>query len=262
MAVSLAEYQNKYRFIKLERRDGILQMAFHTEGGPLRWGHIGGPHDDLADCFETVARDPENKVIIMTGTGNEFSGPHASKHGYPRGGPREWDHMGRNGMRLTTNLLAIEAPVISCINGPALRHAEIPLIADIVLAADDAVVQDSAHFINRTVPGDGVNIFFPLLMGWNRGRYFLLTGQTLNAKELKEQGLVSEVMPREKLLPRAWELAEQLMKQNPLALKYTRLLFTQPLKKMVHDVLGYGLALEALAAIDESSGKVGYSWDD
>jgi enoyl-CoA hydratase/carnithine racemase len=164
-------------------------------------------------------------------------------------------------MQLTTNLLDIPGPVISCINGPAYRHAEIPLLADIVLAAPEALIQDSAHFVNRTTPGDGVNLFFPLLMGWNRGRYFLLTGQSLNADELKDLGLVNEIHPRDQLLPRAWELAEQLLKQNPLVLRYTRLMLTAPLKSMVNQYLGHGLALEGLAAVYESTGKVGYNWD-
>jgi enoyl-CoA hydratase/carnithine racemase len=165
-------------------------------------------------------------------------------------------------MILTQSLLDIDALVIAAVNGPALRHPEIPLLGDIVLAAPEAAFQDSAHFVNRTTPGDGVNFVFPLLMGLNRGRYFLLTGQTLGAEEAKELGLVNEILPREELLPRAWELAEQLLQQNPLVLRYTRLLFTQPLKKAALDLLGFGLALEGLAAVHESSGTVGYSWSD
>jgi enoyl-CoA hydratase/carnithine racemase len=132
-----------------------------------------------------------------------------------------------------------------------------------VLASPDTVIQDTAHFTNRTVPGDGVNIFFPLLMGWNRGRYFLLTGQILNATELKDLGMVNEVMPKEQLLPRAWELASELIRQNPLVLRYTRLMLTAPLKSLVHQHLGEGLALEGLASIYESMGEVpgGYRWE-
>jgi len=43
--------------------------------------------------------------------------------------------------------------VIAAINGPAWRHGEIPLLSDIVLAADTAAFQDSAHFQNGLVPG-------------------------------------------------------------------------------------------------------------
>jgi enoyl-CoA hydratase/carnithine racemase len=256
------EYKARYRSIEMTRENGIMEMRFHTNGGPLEWGHIGGPHAELASAFSDVARDAENKVVIMTGTGDSFSGPAASKDSFPRGDARAWDIIHRNGVRLTMGLLDIDALVISCINGPALRHPEIPLLADIVLASDQASIQDSAHFVNRTLPGDGMNVILPLLMGYNRGRYFLLTGQTMDAPRMLELGIVNEVMPRESLLPRARELANELIQQNPLVIRYTRLMFTHPLKKALHDVLGYGLALEGLAVVDESSGKVGFQWED
>jgi hypothetical protein len=91
------------------------------------------------------------------------------------------------------NLLNIEVPVIAAINGPAVRHAEIPLLSDIVLASENATIQDSAHFNGGLVPGDGVHIVFPLLMGTNRGRYFLLTGQVLDATEADPAGQQAEI---------------------------------------------------------------------
>jgi len=54
-------------------------------------------------------------------------------------------------------------------------------MCDIVLASETAEFQDSAHFVGGLVPGDGVHVIFPMAMGLNRGRYFLLTGQRLNA---------------------------------------------------------------------------------
>jgi enoyl-CoA hydratase/carnithine racemase len=260
--MSFEDYRDRYRNVRMERKDGVLEMHLHTEGGPLRWGHIGGAHAELAEAFADVARDRDNQVVIITGTGDRFSGPAASKDTFPRCDPADWDVIMRNGLSLTNGLLNIDALVISCVNGPALRHPEIPLLADIVLAAPEAAFQDSAHFPNRTTPGDGVNFVFPLLMGLNRGRYFLLTGQTLGAQEAKDLGLVNELLPRDELLPRARQLAAELMGQNPLVRRYTRMLFTHQLKQTALDLLGYGLALEGLAAVHESSGRVGYSWDD
>ena len=121
-----------------------------------------------------------------------------------------------------------------------------------MLAADTAQFQDSAHFPSDVVPGDGMHIVYPLLLGWNRGRYFLLTGQVLDAEKALELGLVSELLPRPELLPRAWALAEQLAQRPSLLARYTRVLFTQPLKRQLIEYLGYGLALEGLSVVDRT----------
>ena len=95
-----------------------------------------------------------------------------------------------------------------------------------------------------------MHIVYPLLLGLNRGRYFLLTGQILTARQAQEMGLVSEVLPRQDLLPRAWALAAQLAQRPPLVLRYSRVMLTQYVRRLLHDLLGYGLALEGLGVVD------------
>lgn len=250
-----ADYKDKYSSVRMRRENGILEMQFHTDGGPLRWGKRA--HEDLECAFLDVGRDRGNDIVIITGTGGEYAGPAvqpsgAGGHHNPRKPvtAEEWDQLWYwEGKHLLMNLLNIEVPMIAAINGPAVRHPEIPLLCDIVLASDDAIIQDSAHFNGGLVPGDGVHVVFPLLMGMNRGRYFLLTGQVLDAKQALDLGLVSEVMPGADLLPRAWALARQLQQRPPLLRRYTRVMLTQDLKRRMHELLGYGLALEGLAAV-------------
>src|ERR1700739_2651172 len=220
---SLEEYANKYQTARMERRNGILLVTLHTEGQSLRWGFL--PHGELPEAFHDIGADRENKVVILTGTGAEFSGPRATPgtSSFPsRPSIERIDRIHWEGRHLLMNLLNIEVPVISAINGPAWRHSEIPL-----------------------------------LLGINRGRYFLMTGQTLDAAEAHRLGLVAEVMPGDKLLARAWELAEDLTKKPTLLLRYTRLLFTEYLRRQMHELLGYGLAMESLALFEKPEAAPG-----
>jgi enoyl-CoA hydratase/carnithine racemase len=242
------DYKDRYRTIKMERQDGILLMTFHTDGGTLAWGAL--PHTEFPEAFQDVGNDRGNRVIIMTGSGDGFSGPRppaATRYGRPA---RDWDRIVHEGKRLLRNLLDIEVPMISAINGPALRHSEIPLLCDIVLASETASLEDAGHFESGLVPGDGVNIVYPILMGVNRARYFLLTSQSIGARQALELGLVNEVLPKDKLLDRAFEHARNLARHPDLHLRHTRLVLTEYLKRQIQDYLGHSLALEAIANMD------------
>jgi len=245
-------YKDKFSCLRMRREDGILEMRLHTDDGPLRWWLI--PHGELPDAFAEVGRDRDNRVVILTGTGDEFSGIRANvaSRSLAQGiTARAYDRVHWEGRALLMNLLNIECPMIAAINGPAWRHCEIPLLSDIVLASDTAQFQDSAHFMSGMLPGDGMHIVMPLLMGMNRGRYFLLTGQTLSAHEAQALGLVNEVLPADQVLARAWEHARLLAARPTLLLRYTRLMFTEHLRRRMQDLLGYGLAMEGLALMEQ-----------
>ena len=241
------DYAEKYKYVAMERHDGILQLTFHTDGGPMIWG--GGPHQEMGNVFADIGSDHENQIIIVTGTGESFIDVlDTGKLGEIPS--RIFSRIYSEGKSLLMNLLNIEVPMIAAINGPATVHAELGVLCDIVLAAEHATFADAPHFTDGIVPGDGVHLVWPLLLGPNRGRYFLLTGQHLSAQEALDLGVVNEVLPKDQLLDRAWELARLLAEKPPLTRKYTRVLLTQQLKRMMLDDLGYGLALEGLAASD------------
>src|SRR5688572_5866155 len=228
-------------------------MQCHTAGGSLVWDWKA--HDEMSDAFADVAGDRDIKVLIHTGTGENYnadwgpSGVDKPTYKVMEGdrGLMKLDEKAWYGRMLIENVLAVEVPVISAVNGPCNIHSEVPLLGDIVLASEDAYFQDLAHFPRGMVPGDGQHVIWPLLVGRNRARYLLLTGKKLGAQEALEWGAVNEVLPKSQLLDRAWELARELAKRPPLTLRYTRMLFTQPLKRAFLDELNHGIAREMYA---------------
>jgi enoyl-CoA hydratase/carnithine racemase len=134
-------------------------------------------------------------------------------------------------------------------------HTEYILLADIVLATPSTVFQDKPHFELGVASGDGVHLLWQEAIGTIRGRYFILTRQELDAQTAKEWGAVNEIVPAEKLLARAREIAEGLAKLPPLTTRYTRIALTQKLRRIIDEGVGYGLALEGISAADVARAK-------
>ncbi|MPZ25623.1 MAG: enoyl-CoA hydratase/isomerase family protein [Micromonosporaceae bacterium] len=242
----LDEYSSRYGHVAMSRSaDGVLEVRLHTNDGPLVWGD--GPHTELARCFRDIADDADNRVVILTGTGDRFI-TKVDTSWVGEMTPPKWDKIYRNGKDLLGNLLDIPVPVVAAINGPAAVHAELAVVSDITIAADHTYFQDAPHFRFGTVPGDGVHIVWPRLIGPNRARHFLLTGRKIGAQEALDLGIVNEVLAAPEALPRAQAVAAELAQQPTLTLRYAREVLVTDLRRAVHTDLGHGLALEGLGA--------------
>jgi enoyl-CoA hydratase/carnithine racemase len=242
---SFEDYRDAYEHVRMRREDGILELTLHSDGDSLQWG--SRPHTELGHCFAEVGCDPANRVIILAGTGDEFIA-RLDRSWVREMTPELWREIYAHGRRLLLNLLDVEVPMIAAVNGPATVHAELALLCDIVLASDTATFKDAPHFRFGTVPGDGVHLIWPLLLGMNRGRHFLLTGRKFDAREAEQLGLVAEVLPRDELVARAWAVARDLTRQPDITLRYTRVAITQLLRQVLQENLPHGLALEGLGA--------------
>jgi enoyl-CoA hydratase/carnithine racemase len=244
----LSKYQNRFPNARLARSgSGVLEVVLHTNGGTLLFN--GHTHEQFVELFHTIGDDADNRVVILTGSGSAFM-ESISPEGFDFFTPQGYDKIYREGKKILMNILDIEVPLIAAVNGPVRLHSEYILLADIVLATPSTVFQDKPHFDFGIVPGDGVNLLWPEVIGSVRGRYFLLTRQELSSQTAKDWGAVNEIVPSEKLLPRAREIAEDLAKLPPLTTRYTRIALTQRLRRIVDEGAGYGLALEGISAAD------------
>lgn len=240
---SFETYSGKYQHIRMTRHEGILELCLHSNAESIKWNPL--VHQELGYCFADVANDRDNKVVILTGAGPVFC-TELDAAGFDPS-TMIWSVIQQEGLRLLNNLLAIDVPVIGAVNGPAHVHAELVLVSNVVIASRQATFQDAIHFLHGWVPGDGAHVVWPALLGPTRGSYFLMTGQTLDAEQALALGVVHEIVPHTEVRARAWAVAKQLAQQPLLARRYARILSTHGIKRLMHEQLGHGLALEGVA---------------
>lgn len=213
---------------KFKRKDGIVEIKMHTNGGPMSWD--GLHHRGIWQMCCYVGQDRDNEIVILGGEGDQFTASITGGDGKvttreeakANGGQAkdesagfmdlhplyEWCYYdGCNEIEGLVNDL--EQPSIGIMNGPGF-HTDIVLFCDITLAAEHAWTSDM-HFQVNMVPGDGIQIAWRELLGRKRFAYAEYTGQILTAKKMLEYGMVNEVIPLEKIYDRAWEIAELMM---------------------------------------------------
>jgi enoyl-CoA hydratase/carnithine racemase len=248
-------YRNAFPHAKLTRSAaGILEVVLHTNGGTLVFN--GFVHEEFVELFHQIGDDTDNRVVVLTGAGTAFIDT-IETEGFDFFSPRGYDKIYREGKKILANLLDIPVPMIAALNGPTTVHSEYVLLCDIVIATPDTVLQDKPHLNFGIVPGDGVHSLWPEVIGSIRGRTFLLTQQIIGAEEAKALGVIGEIVPRERLLDRAREIAAPIAKLPPLTASYTRVALTQKLRRIVDESVGYGLALEGISAADVARMQAG-----
>jgi enoyl-CoA hydratase/carnithine racemase len=242
------DYREKYAtYFKLERRNGILQVQMHTTGGPVMYGLP--IHNAWSQLWLDLGNDPDNEVLIFSGTGDKWIAgfdPEMAKlplHELPA--DAFYDQIYADATKLLEAFIFnIDIPTIACINGAGL-HTEFALLCDITLCAEHAELFDP-HFKFNLVPGDGQGLTFQELMGPKRAAYFLYTSDKINAQMAKEMGLVNEVVPLDRLLPRAWEIAEKIMQKPRAIRRLTSAVLRRQWKRRLVEDLGFHIAHELL----------------
>lgn len=236
-------YKDQYPSFNLTRTpNGILTVRMHTNGGPLVLSLR--VRQDFPRVFHDIATDPGNEVVILTGSGGTWIKDVDFQSFGNVADPQVFRGTLTDLRRSLYNLLDIEVPVIAAVDGSAFINSHFALVNDIVLASQTAQFQDLPHIPSGLVPADGVQIVYEDLLGPKRARYFLWTGQIIKANEALQLGMVDEVLSAARLLDRAKELAEQLLKTPSITRRYTRLVLTKRLKQRIVENVPYDMALE------------------
>ena len=246
---AVPDYFDRYGNLRMQRTpSGVLTLRFHTNEGPITF--TGTTHRELPKALAEIGDDRANRVLVITGTGETFMDSIDGDSLGPIYKPAEWDKIYWEGRRVLQRLLELEMPIVAAVNGPATVHSEYALLADIVVASDDAIFMDKPHLGFNIVPGDGIQVIYEEWLGVNRARYFALTQQQLTSREAERLGLVNEVVAKDVVYMRAMELAEKLAARPQLFLRYTTLALRQRLLARLNAGTALGMALEGLTAAD------------
>src|ERR1700678_4682833 len=240
------DYKERFKdFYKMSRReDGVILVEAHTKGGPIQLSVEN--HRSVGQMFKTVGADPENEIMIFTGSGDEFM-----MDADPEGFKLEQDDLAywayeyayKDGRINVSSLVNdLEIPTIGIINGPGF-HTEIGLMCDITIAADDAIIFD-LHYDIGSVPADGIHNAFQELLGTKRAAYALLTGEAIDARKALEYGRVNEVVPSSELIDRGFEIADHIMTQPRTIRRLTTQIVRRPWKRRVMEDLDGGFGIQ------------------
>lgn len=200
---------------------GALTVRMHRDGGPAPWSR--GLLNAWAQVLADVAQDRHNEVLIVTGTGAAWiDGIDPKSFASP---PHTWSadviwEQYHDGLALLERLVHdVQIPTIGVLNGPGPRQ-ELALMCDITLCADTVTFGDG-NFAAGSVPGDGMFLVLSQLIGPKRATAMMYTGTRLDASEALAAGLVTEVLPGDRLTARVAELADAILQKPRAARRMT-----------------------------------------
>ena len=231
--------------LRVDSADGVATLtldrpdALNSLTVPLK--------EDLARAFRSLGRDRAVRAVVLTGAGRAFcAGQDLRERLEPDAAPLATEVR----ERYTPIILAmrgLEKPIVGAVNGVAAGAG-----ASLAFACDIRIAAESASFILAfgrvgLVPDSGASWFLPRLVGASRAAELALTTDPLSAADAERIGLVSRVVPGERLLDEAQALAGRLAAGAPVALGLTKRALNHAVDASLEEQLEYEAVLQGIA---------------
>jgi enoyl-CoA hydratase len=228
--------------------DGILRVTLNR---PDRLNALDRTmHKELRALYEQIAHDHDARVVVVTGAGRAFCvgadfqqmQDNLAAGGYPDGRP----DMLADGADIARGILRVRQPMIAMVNGHALGiGATLALFCDVVFMSSAARIGDP-HVQAGLVAGDGGCVLWPMLLGINRAKEYLMTGDLLSAADADRMGLVNHVVEPEQLEEAGMAMARKLAAGPAHAIQFNKRLVNKMLEDQVSRLYDLALALECV----------------
>jgi len=248
---------DRYEWLKVERRDRIAIVTLNRP--EHRNAANPAMREELNAIWPDLAADEAVDAIVLTGAGQAFSAggdvkAMAARAGTPEGRRHAIEGFGR-ARRMCQAMLDVPQPIVAAVNGDAMGlGATLALIADVSVMAETARIGDS-HVKVGLVAGDGGTVFWPVLIGPNRAKEFLMRSRIATGAEAAALGLVNHAVPADEVLPKAMAIAEELAAQPKWAVRWTKHSVNQWLKHQLNLLIDASHGLEMLSALTWDHGE-------
>jgi len=238
-------------FLKYERDGAIVTLTMNQPEArnPLT-GNTAVP--EFVEACERIAADPGVRAVIITGAGSAFcSGGNVKDmqkyFGNAIAAVAIREEYRRGIQRLPLALYNLEVPVIAAINGPAIgAGCDLACMCDIRIASESARFAESFIKVG-IVPGDGGAWLLPRVVGRSKAAEMAFTGEMIDAAEALACGLVSRVVPAERLLDEARALAARIAANPGPTLRLTKRLMREGEHLRLDSLLELSASFQALA---------------
>src|SRR3954468_7855254 len=211
--------------VLVDRRDGVVTLTLNR---PEKMNAItGAMWGGLEDVFDEVARNRDDRVLVVTGAGRAFcAGADLVDAGMPRTSGQRLEHM-RGVGRSAAALRAITKPTIAKVNGVAAGAGlSLALGCDLVIASDAA--RFSAIFVQRGLSIDyGGSWLLPRLIGMHKAKELAFLAEVIDAAEAERIGIVNRIVAAGELDAAVDTVVARLLQMAPIALAQTKHLLDQ-----------------------------------
>jgi enoyl-CoA hydratase len=203
-------------------------------------------HREMSDIWSVIDDDDEVAVSVVTGAGRAFSAGGDLQMIEEMTNDYEallvqW----RDAGAIVERMLEARKPVISAINGVAVGAGlAVALLADVSIVAESARLSDG-HVKLGVAAGDHAALLWPMLCGFARAKYYLLTGDFIDGREAERIGLVTRCVADDRVIEESLEVAVRLAKGSATAVQWTRRVLNQHMRQGL-PLFGESLALEML----------------
>ncbi len=207
-----------YETLLFEKRQGI---GYVTVSRPEKLNALNRRMmEELLNCFHVIHKDEEIRAVILTGAGEKAFVAGADINELAVQSPVEGKETSQRGQRVLELIENLGKPVIAAINGYALGGGcEIAMACTLRIAAENARLGQPEVKLG-IIPGYAGTQRLARLVGKGRGLEMILTGDPISAQEAYRIGLVNQVVPQAELLATAEKLAQKIMANAPLAVRF------------------------------------------